>query len=267
MIALGAVQGATEFLPVSSSGHLAVGQLLLGRAVTGNSSLLFEVLMHLATLLAVVVVYRRDVLGLLRGVGRALVAVFRGGLGPLVRDDAQANLALCVAAGTIPTGVLGLTLRGPAGVLAGSPEGLGLAFLAVAALLLASRKWPGGSRELDWKAALIIGLAQGIAVLPGVSRSGVTIATALALGLPRAEAARFSFLLAIPAILGAAALEFDCSAIPAGELALALSLSAATAFTVGLGALLLLVRLVQGGRLWLFAPYVAALGIFSLAWL
>lgn len=263
MILLGAVQGATEFLPVSSSGHLAVGQLLLGRAAE-DSPLLFEVLVHLATLLAVIAVYRRDVALLFRGAGRGLAALSRGSIRAAVRDDAGVNLALCVAAGTLPTGVIGLALRHPAEALAASPLGLGLAFLALAALLLGSRWWPGGTRGLDWKVALIIGVAQGVAVLPAVSRSGVTIATALALGLDRAEAARFSFLLAIPAILGAALLEIDPGAIAAGGQALPLALASLTAFAVGLAALLLLLRLVRGGRLWLFAPYVAALGIFSL---
>jgi len=269
MVALGAVQGATEFLPVSSSGHLAVGQILLGRVADGSAgpSLLFEVLLHLATLLAVLVVYRRDVLELVRGAGRAVAALFRGGCGRAVAGDAGVNLALCVFVGSLPTAVVGLLLRHPAGVMVTSPAGLGLAFLAVAALLLASRGWPGGSRPLDWKAALIIGAVQGVAVLPGVSRSGVTIATALALGLDRAEAARFSFLLAIPAIIGAAALEIDPGALAEQGRALPFALGALTAFAVGLGALLLLIRLVRGGRLWIFAPYVAAMGFFSLFWL
>jgi undecaprenyl-diphosphatase len=268
MILLGAVQGATEFLPVSSSGHLAVGQLLLGRAAGAeDSSLLFEVLVHVATLLAVIVVYRRDVLELIRGAGRGLAALFRGSIRAAVRDDAGVNLALCVAAGTLPTGVIGLALRHPAEVLAVSPQGLGLAFLALAALLLGSRWWPGGTRRLDGKVALIIGVVQGVAVLPAISRSGVTIVTALALCLDRAEAARFSFLLAIPAILGAALLEIDPGAIATGGLALPLALASLAAFAVGLVALLVLLRLVRGGRLWLFAPYVAAVGIFALVWL
>ncbi|HUT77631.1 MAG TPA: undecaprenyl-diphosphate phosphatase [Polyangia bacterium] len=266
MILLGAVQGATEFLPVSSSGHLAVGQLLGGRAAD-DSPLLFEVLVHVATLLAVIVVYRRDVLDLIRGGGRGLGALFRGSIRAAVQDDAGVNLALCVAAGTLPTGILGLALRHPAEMIAASPQGLGLAFLALAALLLGSRGWTGGTRRLDWKVALIIGTVQGVAVLPAISRSGVTIVTALALGLDRAEAARFSFLLAIPAILGAALLEIEPGAIAVGGQVLPLALSSLTAFAVGLVALLLLLRLVKSGRLWLFTPYVAAMGIFSLVWL
>ena len=100
-----------------------------------------------------------------------------------------------------------------------------------------------------------------MAVLPGISRSGATIVAALAFGLKREEAARFSFLLSIPAILGAAVLELDVSAIAAGGHSWAFALGALTAFVVGFGALTLLIRLVRKGRLWLFAPYVAAVGV------
>ena len=271
IILLGAVQGATEFLPVSSSGHLAVGQLILfGGEVDGgltDQPLLLEVLLHLATLLAVVAVYRRDVLSAIRGAGRGLVALFRGRLGSAVAEDDAVNLALCLIAGLAPTAGLGLLLREPAVVVSSSPLGLGLTFLACACVLIATRWWPGGSRRLDWKLALLIGVVQGLAVLPGVSRSGVTIAAALALGLSRAEAARFSFLLSVPAILGAAVLELDVEALTGGEHTAAFAAGAAAAFLVGLGALVLLIRLVRGGRLWVFAPYVAAVAVFSLFFL
>jgi undecaprenyl-diphosphatase len=268
---LGAVQGATEFLPVSSSGHLAVGQLMLfGGEVDGGLTdrpLLLEVLLHLATLLAVVLVYRRDVLLTIRGAGRGLLALFKGRLGRAAAEDEGINLALCLIAGLVPTAALGLLLREPAVLISGSPTGLGLTFLACACLLIATRWWPGGSRRLSWKLGLLIGVVQGLAVLPGISRSGVTIAAALALGLSREEAARFSFLLSVPAILGAAVLELEVDALTAGEHAPAFAAGAAAAFLVGLGALLLLIRLVRGGRLWMFAPYVTAVAVFSLFFL
>jgi undecaprenyl-diphosphatase len=265
---LGAVQGATEFLPVSSSGHLAVGQLMLfGGAVDGglaDQPLLLEVLLHLATLLAVLLVYRRDALAAIRGAGRGLVALLRGRLGRVAGEDDGVNLALCIVVGLLPTAGIGFLLREPAVIISGSSLGLGLTFLACACLLIATRWWPGGTRRLDWKLALVIGVVQGLAVLPGISRSGVTIATALALGLDREEAARFSFLMSVPAILGAAALELDLDALTAGEHAVGFAAGAVAAFAVGLAALLLLIRLVRGGRLWMFAPYVAAMGVFSL---
>jgi len=270
-IVLGAVQGATEFLPVSSSGHLAVGQLMLfGGEVDGgltDQPLLLEVLLHLATLLAVVVVYRRDVLLVIRGLGRGLAALFRGRLGRVAAEDEGVGLALSLVAGLVPTAAIGFALRGPAAAVSGSPHGLGLAFLACACLLVASRWWPGGSRPLDWRLGFLIGVVQGLAVLPGVSRSGVTIAAGLALGLGREEAARFSFLLSVPAILGAAALELDVEGLAAGGHGPAFAAGALVAFAVGLAALLFLIRVVRGGRLWMFAPYVAAVAVFSLFFL
>jgi undecaprenyl-diphosphatase len=268
---LGALQGATEFLPVSSSGHLAAGQLMLfgGDPHGGftDKPLLLEVLLHLATLLAVVAVYRRDVVAVIRGAGRGLAGLFRGRLGQLAAEDDGVNLALAIAAGLVPTAAIGFLLREPAGVVSRSPLGLGFSFLACACLLIASRWWPGGTRRLSWRTGLLIGAVQGVAVLPGISRSGVTIATALALGLDREQAVRFSFLLSVPAILGAAAVELDVEALATGGHGLAFAVSALVAFAVGLGALLLLIRLVRGGRLWMFAPYLAAVAIFSLFFL
>jgi undecaprenyl-diphosphatase len=268
---LGALQGVTEFLPVSSSGHLALGQLLLfggdPRGGFAGQPLLLEVLLHLATLLAVVAVYRRDVVLAIGGAGRAVIGLFRGRLGQLAEADEGVGLALAIGAGLVPTAVIGFLLREPAAVVSSSPLGLGFSFAACACLLIASRWWPGGNRRLGWQLGLLIGAVQGVAVLPGISRSGVTIATALALGVDRDEAARFSFLLSVPAIIGAAALELDVQALTAGAHAPAFAISALAAFAVGLGALLLLIRLVRSGRLWMFAPYVAALAVFSLFFL
>ncbi len=266
---LGVVQGATEFLPVSSSGHLAAAELLLERRgielSLNECPLLLEVLLHLATALAVIAVYRREVVAAIAGLGRAAVAVTRRKLGETLAGDDDANLALALVVGSIPTALLGLALRDPAAVVAASSRGLGFTFLGSALLLLASRWWPGGSRRLDLRAALLIGSIQGVAVLPGISRSGVTIATALALGLGREEAARFSFLLSLPAILGAALLELDAAQLASAQRAASFGLGALAAFVTGLIALLVLLRAVRRGKLWLFAPYVAGVGIVSLA--
>jgi undecaprenyl-diphosphatase len=203
----------------------------------------------------------------IRGAGRGLAALIRGRLGKAAAEDDGVNLALAIVVALVPTAGIGVLLRGPAEVVSGSPLGLGLTFLACACVLVATRWWPGGGRRLDWRIALLIGVVQGLTVLPGISRSGVTIAAALALGLGREEAARFSFLLSIPAIIGAAMLELDVEALTAGEHAPAFVVGAAAAFAVGLGALLLLIRLVRSGRLWIFAPYVAAMAAFSLFFL
>ncbi len=268
---LGAVQGATEFLPVSSSGHLAVGQMAAGHWYPGLSladhPLAFEILLHLATLLAILVVFRREVAGLFWGMGKVVVGIGQGRLGSVLKEHDGANLAVAVVAGSVPTAILGLLLRDAAVHATTSSTLLGLSFLGCAGLLLASRWWPGGSRRLTWRLALLIGLIQGIAVLPGISRSGVTIVMGLALGLDREAAARFSFLLSLPAIAGAAVLELDMAAITVSGNATAYLFGAAAAFFIGLFALLLLMRLVRLGRLWLFSPYVGAVGVLTLLFL
>ncbi|MCK9459184.1 MAG: undecaprenyl-diphosphate phosphatase [Proteobacteria bacterium] len=262
--ALGAVQGLTEFLPISSSGHLAAAELAAPRlgfeGAGGEEPLLFGILLHVATLAAVLVYYRAAAWDAIRGFGRGVAALARGGLGPAIEADEGTRLAAAICVGTLPTGALGLALERPTGGIAGSPLALGLCFLACAAILVATRWWPGGARRLDWRVALIVGIVQGIAVLPGVSRSGATIAAGLALGLPRDEAVRFSFLLSVPAIAGAALLELDGAALAgAGEIS-PLVAGCAAAFVAGFASLAVLRRIVRGGRLWLFAPYVAAVG-------
>lgn len=270
-VVLGALQGATEFLPVSSSGHLAAGQLLLAKLgqvpATAEQPLVLEIILHLATLLAVLVFYRRAAADAVLGAGRALAAGARGRFRAQLAEDDGANLALAVVLATVPTGVIGIALGPTAERISRSPLPLGVDFLALSLLLLASRSWPGGSRRLDWKVALVVGVVQGIAALPAISRSGSTIAAGLALGLDREEAARFSFLLAVPAILGAAVVELDAASLGAYALSAAYLAGFAAAFVVGLAALALLVRVVRGGRLWLFAPYVAAVGIATLVFL
>jgi len=265
---LGAVQGATEFLPVSSSGHLALGQMLLEGAGAHGAApahpLLLEILLHVATLFAVIAIYRREVLGAIVGAGRAAAALFSGRLAALCASDEGANLAVAILVGTIPTAAVALLLEEPAVALGRNPVGLGACFLACACVLASTYWWRGGRRRLDWRAALVIGLFQGVAALPGLSRSGTTIAVALALGMEREEAARFSFLLSIPAIAGAAILEVDLAAMATGGMLGAYALGAVVAFATGLAALLLIIRAVRGGRLWLFAPYVAAVGVVSI---
>ncbi len=265
IVLLGIIQGATEFLPVSSSGHLALGQLILthvGAELTLlPKPLLLEVLLHLATLCAVLVVYRRSVLSATRGIGRGARALATGKLGAAMREDSDVNLGVAVVVGVIPTAVIGLLMRETAELISRSTLGIGCCFLGCACLIFATRFWPGGERRLTWKIAALVSIVQGIAVLPGISRSGVTIATGLALGLNREEATRFSFLLSVPTIVAAAAIEMDFGMVMENNHSSAYMLSALTAFLVGLAALIWLIRLVRRGQLWFFSPYLALLGI------
>lgn len=193
-IVLGVVQGATEFLPVSSSGHLVIAQALMGLEIPG---IFFEVAVHLATLLSVLVAYRDRVRRLLRGAARR-------------ERDAWAYLGRLVAA-TIPAAVIGVFLRDEVEALFNSPVVPGVALLVTGGLLWSTRAarrsrsgeaWhPPGLRE-----AVLMGVAQAFALIPGISRSGATVVMALWLGVEAREAAAFSFLMAVPAIGGAAVL-------------------------------------------------------------
>ncbi len=249
---LGFVQGLTEFLPVSSSGHVAVAALLWG---VGDLPLPAVVVLHLGTLLATLAVVGSD----LRRMAESVLQARHQPMAWL--RSSEGRLATAVSIASVPTAILGLSLEPTATAMAHDPRALGTAFVATALLLaVASRR--GGTREsLGWRGALLVGLAQGLAVLPGISRSGSTIAVALLLGMRPEAAFRFSFLLSLPAITGALLLQL---AHPEALTSLGAPLwtGGAMACAVGLIALLWLRRLVLGGRLWLFSPYLLALAAF-----
>lgn len=251
-LALGVLQGLTEFLPVSSSGHLVLLQLWLGDAFAfAQSAVAFDLTLHVGTLLPVLWFYRRDVFELagaprknLRYIGLLVVA-------------------------TIPTALIGLLFKDMFESLFHTPRTVSVA-LFVTGALLASTRWTDRSPESDrrgigFASALIIGVAQGLAITPGISRSGATIATALLLGAGRAEAARFSFLLSVPAIVGASVLVAKDGVAFSPSLWGPLAIGFLAAAVVGYAALRWLVRLVRAGRLYRFAFYVVPLA--ALAWL
>jgi undecaprenyl-diphosphatase len=198
----GIVQGIAEFLPISSSGHLVLLHDVLGVA-PGGSTVAFDVALHWGTLVALLVYFARDL--------RALIASFFRSLTKAPsRWNADARLSWYIALGTIPAVFVGLLLTetGFEEVLR-TPLLVSLALLAVGAVFLAVEARYRGTKELKditLRIALIIGVAQAVALFPGVSRSGITIITAMALGLTRPAGARFSFLLSIPAVLGAGVL-------------------------------------------------------------
>ena len=266
---LGAIQGATEFLPVSSSGHLAAGQMLFQLDSLKNQPLLLEILLHLATLVAVVIVYRREVLSLFVGVKNLAVSLPGGNLMHTAKTDEPSKLLLYLILATLPTGVIGILMEksGIVETVSQTPIFLGISFITCAGILIASKFGVEKPDSFTWKTALLIGLAQGFAVMPGISRSGTTIAVALLLGVNREKAARFSFLLSIPAILGAALLEIDFEQLAASDALGAIAGGVLASFVCGIAALVVLIRLVKAGRLWLFAPYVAVVGISTILFL
>jgi undecaprenyl-diphosphatase len=271
---LGLIQALTEFLPVSSSGHLRLGHAWFG--FEAPDDLLFDIVLHLGTLVAVLLVYHRRVLTLLAGVARGLVAAKDGLRGALEAHEGLRYLALLVLA-TIPTGVLGILLKGVVDSDAFGVRQVGVMLLINGCILFASRQFTGSDEDdeahllsvggIGPREALIIGIAQGLAVMPGISRSGSTIVTALVLGANRMKAAEFSFFLSIPAILGAVVLEFDPAAISAGPGgATPYLVGAAVSASAGVLALVALLGVVRAAKLHHFAFYSWVLGATAVLW-
>lgn len=267
-LALGIVQGLTEFLPVSSSGHLVVGAHLLGFV---TPSLLFDVLLHVGTVLPVVWLYRADLWAVLVSVGR----LGRAPVGELWRERGL-RLLVAVAIGTLPTAAMGATLNDLFERLFSSPRAVGVAFLVTGGILMLSRLGAAAKRGegpepadshlgLTPLRALLVGVAQGCAITPGISRSGTTITACLLLGIERTMAARFSFLLSIPAILGAAALHLREVRVSEGELWGVYLAGTLLAAATGYLALRWLVRLVRRGAMHRFSYYLWPLGVAVLA--
>lgn len=263
-IILGVVQGLTEFLPVSSSGHLVLFQNLLGFK---EPELFFDICLHVGTLLAICLFFFRD----LRDIGVTIVAIpQRLSQGESLREQFKKRpalrLALFVLLGTIPTGIIGIYIRSISDVCFSSIRFVGFMLLVTGIILALTRRFQKGGRDflrfnvLD---ALLIGLAQGLAILPGISRSGATISMGLFVGLDRDTAARYSFILSIPAILGALVMEWEVpiqgsmpgSVIAVGTLA---------ATIIGYASLKLLMWLLKKGEFFFFAPYCWVLGVVAI---
>jgi undecaprenyl-diphosphatase len=250
---LGIVQGLTEFLPVSSSGHLVMFETLLG--VEGEGGLLFEVAVHVATLAAIVIFYRRRILELVVGAVRGRGDAWRYG----------AKLAL----GTLPAVAVGLGGRELIEAQFSSPPATGICLLITGAILWTTRSSLPRARsdEPGWGAAFAIGLAQAVAILPGISRSGATVAAALALGVKPEKAAEFSFLLGIVAIAGAAVLVLPGLGGATPELLASLLGGGIAALVSGLVAIWLFIRLLRSQVFYRFSYYTWGAGALFLAWL
>lgn len=260
---LGALQGLTEFLPVSSSGHLVLLHHLLDFS---QSAIFFDVMLHLGTLGAVIVVYRKSIVDLVK----ASVSDTLKSLSTRQVSLAQRMVGLLIIA-TIPTGIIGLLLNDQMNHFFDQPKAVALMLMVTACLLqlprLRSRKSDQLSchdeSELRIWHALLIGVVQGLAVIPGISRSGATISTALLLGIRPALAAEFSFLLSIPAILGAVVLKVSDISVIGSPAIVFVGIS--TSFFIGVIALRLLLSLINRARFFVFSYYcllVAALTFF-----
>ncbi len=254
-IVLGLVQGLTEFLPVSSSGHLVIAQQLLGVREPG---VFLEVTLHVATLLSVVVVYRRRL-------GRLLVGVFAG-------DRAALRYVGLLALASVPAAIVGFGFEKRVEAAFDAPAFTGVMLLLTGAILWSTRRLektrPEGPAEPGWRLALLIGFAQAFAILPGISRSGTTITAGLWGGMPGAAAAEFSFLMSIPAIGGAALLQLGNLRADVGLIgATPLVVGFLTALVAGVLAIQALVWLLRRQEFHRFAYYLWPAGLAYLAWL
>ncbi len=256
-LVLGIVQGLTEFLPISSSGHLALIGHLFGEGL--GESLSFVVAVHLGTLAAVCWVFRRDVLNVLM----ELPALVRPGGWKRSLGREPFRLAVCVLVVSAITGLTGFALRDRIESAFGSLLAVGIAFLCTGILLSLTRL--ARARDVGvFALGILVGIAQSVALMPGVSRSGTTIGTAMLAGADREFAAKLSFLAAIPAIIGAAVLELGgqrTAALDFGVLVAGFASSLASGFL----ALRVLLSLIRASRFHLFSYYLWLIGAATIA--
>ena len=244
-ILLGIIQGLTEFLPISSSGHLVLGQHLLG---IENSGILLEVVLHLGTLLSILLYYRRDIFQLLQGISQ--------------RDTASLHYTFMVGVATIPAVVVGLLFKSQLESLF-LPAFVPYMILITGCVLITSKYATESQKSITLKIAIIIGCAQVFAMLPGISRSGMTISLALFLGIHRGDAAKFSFFMAIPVLLGAGILQLS----HVGEMPInvwALFLGFLSAFISGYVVINWLIKIISNQHFWKFSYYCIFVGLLCI---
>lgn len=257
---LGLLQGLTEFLPVSSSGHLVLGQRLMG-INTGNTT--FEVMVHAATVLSTITVFWGEI-----------VALIKGGFGSLGQRkmNPQSSYLLKIVVSMLPILVIGLFFKDYVeSLFSGTVRFVGCMLLVTSALLTLSHfvgRWAvrrgKSGHPITYRDALVVGLAQAVAVVPGISRSGATISTGLMLGIDKGQMAKFSFLMVLVPILGEAFLEILGGAVKLNEAGLPLLVGFLAAYVSGLFACKVMVRIVSQGKLYWFAIYCAIAGVVAI---
>ncbi len=247
----GCLQGVTEFLPISSSGHLIILHSLFR---LGKPEVDFDILLHIATTLAVIIFFRHDIMKLF---------------------TTQKNMALALIIGSIPTAIIGFKFKDSIEGLFVRPKAVGFMFLVTAAVLILaalkekffiSRKRQAKEepyiRKPSFLQAFLIGISQGVAIVPGISRSGLTISSGILLGIDSTTAAKFSFLLSIPAVIGASLLKFKGITNLGSIHFIPAAVGFICAFLLGLASLKILLNVLSKGRLHIFAVYCILLGIF-----
>jgi undecaprenyl-diphosphatase len=252
-IVLGIIQGLTEFLPVSSSGHLELAKAVLGTESMPEESMLTTVVLHFATAMSTVVVFRQDIAQILRGIFQ-------------FRWNEESEFAIKIIVSMIPAALVGLFFNDQIEALfSGQTLFVGLMLIVTGALLFLADRAKRTEKKVGMIDAAIIGVAQAIAILPGISRSGATISTSVLLGIDRGRAARFSFLMVVPLIFGKMAKDIGDGALTASNVEVVpLLLGAIAAFVVGMIACRWMIALVKKSKLISFSIYCIVVGIVAI---
>lgn len=254
-IILGIIQGLTEFLPVSSSGHLELGKAILGANAIPEESLLFTVVLHFATALSTIVIFRKDILDIFKGLFQ-------------FNWNEETQFAVKIIISMVPAAIVGFFLEDFMIVFFdGAIIIVGIMLIVTAVLLYLADMAKTTDKGVSFRSAFIIGLAQAVAMLPGISRSGATISTSVLLGIDKTKSARFSFLMVVPLIFGKVAKD-----ILGGELSFESSQMAPmtagfiAAFVAGLFACTWMIQLVKKSKLTYFAIYCLVVGLIAIGW-
>lgn len=265
-VVLGIIQGLAEFLPVSSSGHLVLFQNFFGLT---EPALSFDISLHMGTLAAVLWIFSSDIKAMIFSLMGLLTKVrSKNNFYDLLKEDKNFMLAVMIIVGSVPTGIIGLIIQKYTDLFFSSVPMVGFMLIVTGTFLWFTKKFSTndtGKEKIGFKQALFIGLCQGIAVIPGISRSGSTITAGLFSGIDRETSARFSFLLSIPAIFGAELLSLKDSIGAGLSFDNATIYGTITSFIVGFFALKILLKIVKTGRLHYFAPYCWLAGIIAIA--
>ena len=254
-IILGIIQGLTEFLPVSSSGHLELGKAILGDNSVPEESLLFTVILHFATALSTIVVFRKDVWEIISG-----LLQFKW------NEESQFSVKIIIS--MLPAVFVGLFFEEQLeAFFGGNIRFVGFMLLVTAVLLYFADKAKDTDKKVSFKNAFIVGISQAIAMLPGISRSGATISTSVLLGVDKSKAARFSFLMVVPLIFGKIAKDLLSGDLTfSGENNVAIGAGFIAAFIAGLAACTWMIKLVRKSKLSYFAIYCFIVGLIAITY-
>lgn len=252
-IILGIIQGLTEFLPVSSSGHLELGKAILGNDLSAEESMMMTVVLHFATALSTVVIFRKDVIEIIKGLFK-------------FKKNEEFDFSLKIILSMIPAALVGVLWDD---LIESFFDGqillVGCMLILTGGLLFLADRAKNTDQKVSYFSALIIGVSQAIAILPGISRSGATISTSVLLGVDREKAARFSFLMVVPLIFGKIAKDvLGDEFTTEGLNVVALSIGFIAAFVTGLLACTWMIKLVKKSKLSYFAYYCFAVGLIAI---